>query len=235
VTKPHLKDKRVRQALSLAVNRETITRDVLRAGQVPATWFCPPIESAGYAPPKGWAYDPDRARKLLAEAGYPGGKGFPKLTLVYNSHEDHKRVAERIAQMWRETLNINVTPDNKEWKVYLKEVELLNYDIARAGWIGDYGDPMTFLDMWLKDGGNNNTGWTDPRYDELIKKATFEPDVAKRAKHLRDAEEILIQDEFPIIPIYMYVNTGMKVDGLQGWYENVRDLHPPKYMYFEPE
>jgi len=235
VTRPHLKDKRVRQALSLAVNRETITRDVLRAGQVPATWFCPAIPSAGYTPPKGWAYDPDRARRLLGEAGYPGGQGFPKLTLFYNKHEDHKRVAERIAQMWRETLNINVSLQNAEWKVYLKQVELLDYDIARAGWIGDYGDPMTFLDMWLTGGGNNNTGWSSPRYDSLIDKATFEPDIGKRAAFLREAERIVVEDEFPIIPIYIYVNQGMKVDGLQGWYETVRDLHPFQYMYFEPE
>ena len=235
VTRPHLKDKRVRQALSLAVNRETITRDVLRAGQVPATWFCPPIASAGYEPPKGWAYDPDRARRLLGEAGYPGGRGFPKLTLFYNTQEDHKRVAERIAQMWRETLNINISLQNAEWQVYLNQVEQKDYDIARAGWIGDYGDPMTFLDMWVTERGNNNTGWSNARYDELIDRANNEPDAKKRIAILREAERIVTEDEFPIIPIYIYVNQGMKVDGLQGWYETVRDLHPFKYMYFEPE
>ena len=130
---------------------------------------------------------------------------------------------------------INSTLRNAEWKVYLKDVENLDYDIARAGWIGDYGDPMTFLDMWLKDGGNNNTGWSSARYDELISKATFEVDPVKRGQLLREAEQILVEDEFPIIPIYMYVNTGMKVDALQGWYENVRDLHPFQYMYFESE
>ncbi|MHC4136607.1 MAG: peptide ABC transporter substrate-binding protein [Planctomycetota bacterium] len=235
VTRSHLKDKRVRQALSLAVNRETITRDVLRAGQVPATWYCPPIASAGYEPPKGWAYDPDQARDLLGKAGYPGGKGFPKLTLFYNTHEDHKRVAERIAQMWRETLDINISLQNAEWQVYLNQVEQLDYDIARAGWIGDYGDPMTFLDMWVTGRGNNNTGWSNARYDELIEMANTEPDARKRIGILRKAERIVIEDEFPIIPIYIYVNQGMKVDGLQGWYETVRDLHPFKYMYFEPE
>ncbi|MHC4971201.1 MAG: peptide ABC transporter substrate-binding protein [Planctomycetota bacterium] len=235
VTRPPLDDKHVRQALSLAVNRETITRDVLRAGQVPATWFCPPIASAGYEPPRGWAYDPDRARKLLAGAGYPDGKGFPKLTLFYNTQEDHKRVAERIAQMWRETLGINISLQNAEWQVYLNQVEQKDYDIARAGWIGDYGDPMTFLDMWVTGRGNNNTGWSNARYDELIAKANTEPDAKKRIGILREAERIVTEDEFPIIPIYIYVNQGMKVDGLQGWYETVRDLHPFKYMYFEPE
>jgi len=237
-TREHLKDKRVRKALSLAVNRKTITGDVTKAGQIPAPWFCPAIASAKYEPPKGFAYDPDQARKLMAEAGYhdgPGGKQFPKLTVFYNTSEDHKKVAERIAQMWRENLGINVSLRNSEWKVYLKTVENLEYDVARAGWIGDYGDPMTFLDMWVTGGGNNNTGWASPRYDALILQAQKEQDLAKRAKILQEAERIVVEDEFPILPIYMYVNQGMKVDGLQGWYENVRDLHPFKYHYFEPD
>jgi len=233
-TKEHLKDKRVRKALSLAVNRKTITSDVTKAGQIPAPWFCPAIAQAQYEPPKGFSYDPDAARKLMAEAGFPGGKGFPKLTVFYNKSEDHKKVAEAIAQMWRETLGIKVSLQNSEWKVYLKTVELLDYDVARAGWIGDYGDPMTFLDMWVTGGGNNNTGWSNPRYDELIKKAQSEQDLVKRAKLLQDAERIVVEDEFPILPIYIYVNQGMKVEELQGWFENVRDLHPFQYMYFEP-
>ena len=119
-------------------------------GQVPATWFCPAIEQAKYEPPKGFGYDPDQARKLMAEAGWgPGKKKFPKITIFYNKSEDHKKVAEAIAQMWRENLGIEVSLQNSEWKVYLKTVELLDYDVARAGWIGDYGDPMTFLDMWV--------------------------------------------------------------------------------------
>jgi oligopeptide transport system substrate-binding protein len=234
-TKKHLSDKRVRKALSLAVNRATITKDVTKAGQIPATWFCPAIASAKYEPPKGFEYDPDQARALLEAAGYPKAKGFPKLTIFFNTSEDHKKVAEAIGQMWRETLGINVELQNSEWKVYLKNVENLDYDVARAGWIGDYGDPMTFLDMWVKDGGNNNTGWTNPKYDELIAKALTELDLVKRAKILQEAEAIVVRDGFPILPIYMYVNQGMKVDGLQGWFENVRDLHPFQYMYFEPD
>ncbi len=229
----HLADKRVRKALSMAVNRETITRDILRAGQIPAEWFCPAV--AGYEPPKGFRYDPDAARALLAEAGYPGGKGYPPLTLFYNTHEDHKKVAESVAQMWRENLNLHVTLQNSEWKVYLKQVELLDYQVARAGWIGDYGDPMSFLDMWLTGGGNNNTGWSNPRYDELIAKARVEIDHGKRLEYFGEAERIVVEDEFPILPLYMYVNQGMKVDRLRGWYENIRDLHPFQYMYFEPE
>jgi len=232
----HLQDKRIRQALSVAVDRESLTRDVTRAGQIPAPWFCPAIAAAKYEPPKGWAYDPDRARALLKEGmAALGLTEFPNLTLFYNTNEDHKKVAERVAQMWRETLGIQVSLQNSEWKVYLNEVKNLNYEVARAGWIGDYTDPMTFLDMWLTGGGNNNTGWSSGRYDSLIEKAQREPDLAKRAAILREAESIVVEDEFPIIPLYMYVNQGMKVETLQGWYENVRDLHPFQYMYFEPD
>ncbi|MGQ0612252.1 MAG: peptide ABC transporter substrate-binding protein [Planctomycetaceae bacterium] len=232
VTQPHLADKRIRQALSLAIHREALVRDVTKAGEIPAAWFCPAV--AGYEPPKGWAYDPDRARALLAEAGYPGGKGYPTLTLLYNTQDTHKTIAERIAQYWRETLGITVSLRNTEWKVYLRQVELLDYDIARAGWIGDYTDPNSFLDMWLKDGGNNNTGWDDPRYDELIAAAAVERDEAKRFELFRTAERMLVEDQFPILPIYIYVNKGMKRDTLRGWYENIRDLHPFQYMYYEP-
>jgi oligopeptide transport system substrate-binding protein len=231
----HLQDKRIRQALSVAIDRETITRDVTRAGQTPATWFCPAMTLAQYEPPKGLAYNPERARALLKEGmAALGLTEFPKLTLFYNTSEDHKKTAERVAQMWRENLGIKVSLQNSEWKVYLNEVENLNYEIARAGWIGDYEDPMTFLDMWLTGGGNNNTGWSSARYDALIAQARKEPDLAKRAALLREAEAIVVEDDFPIIPLYIYVNQGMKVDALQGWYETVRDLHPFQYMYFEP-
>jgi len=232
VTKPHLRDKRVRQALSLAINRETIVRDITKAGEVPATWFCPAV--AGYEPPAGWAHDPDRARKLLAEAGFEGGKGFPTLTLLYNTLDAHKSIAEAIAQMWRETLGITVSLRNTEWKVYLRQVELLDYDIARAAWIGDYSDPNTFLDMWVTNGGNNNTGWSNADYDRLIAAAARELDPAKRFGIFREAERLVVEDEFPILPIYIYVNKGMKRETLRGWYENVRDLHGFQYMYYQP-
>jgi oligopeptide transport system substrate-binding protein len=230
-----LANKQVRKALSLAVNRKTITGDVTKAGQIPAPWFCPAIASAKYEPPAGFKYNPDEARRLLAAAGYAGGKNFRKITLFFNTSEDHKKVAEAIAQMWRENLGIQVELQNSEWKVYLKNVENLDYDVARAGWIGDYGDPMTFLDMWVTGGGNNNTGWSNAKYDSLINQARAELDLEKRAAILLEAEKIVVEDEFPILPLYIYVNQGMKVDALQGWYENVRDLHPFQYMYFEPD
>jgi oligopeptide transport system substrate-binding protein len=222
----------VRRAFVQGFDREIITRDILRAGQIPATYFTP--QMPGYEPPKGHGYDREAARKLLAEAGYPEGKGFPTVTLLYNTNEDHKKVAESIVQQWKENLGITVSLRNTEWKVYLTEVEELNYQISRAGWIGDYTDPNTFLDMWVKDGGNNNTGWSHADYDRLIGEAAKESDRAKRMGLLKQAEELLVQQELPIIPIYIYVNQGMLAKKVKGWYPNVRDQHPLKFVWIEP-
>lgn len=232
VTKPPFDDVRVRKALSRGFDRSIITRDVLKAGQIPATWFCPAMP--GYEPPKGLAYDRDAARELLAEAGYPDGKGFPTVELLYNSNEDHKKVAESIVQQWKENLGITVSLRNSEWKVYLSDVEQLNYQVARAGWIGDYVDPNTFLDMWLEGGGNNNTGWSDPEYTRLIAEAAQGGDRAERMQKFHRAEQILVEEQLPIIPIYIYVNQGLLAAKVKGWYENVRDQHPYQYMWIEP-
>jgi oligopeptide transport system substrate-binding protein len=233
VTRPPLNDPRVRRALSMAIDRQPITRDLLKAGQVPATWFCPAMP--GYQPPTGLAFNRDEARRLLAEAGFPDGKGFPTVELLYNTLDTHKLIAENVVQQWRENLGITVSLRNSEWKVYLNDVQHLQYSMARAAWIGDYCDPNTFLDMFVTDGGNNETGWSNARYDALIRQAGLEVDPVKRARILRDAEVILVEQELPIIPIYIYVNKGLKKNKVQGFFENVRDAHPFQYLWIEPE
>ncbi len=232
VTKPPFDKFEVRKALSIGFDREIITRDTLKAGQIPASWFSPAMH--GYEPPKGFRYDRDEARRLLTKAGYPNGKGFPTIELLYNTNEDHKKVAEAIVQQWKENLGITVSLRNSEWKVYLNDVENLDYQIARAGWIGDYTDPNTFLDMFLTGGGNNNTGWSNSEYDGLIAKAATQSDPKQRFGTLRQAETILIEKELPIIPIYIYVNQGMLAEKVGGWFENVRDQHPLKFIFIEP-
>lgn len=232
VTRKPFDDARVRRALSMCLDREAITRDILKAGQVPATHFTPPMP--GYQPPKGLAYDREQARKLLAEAGYPDGKGFPQVELLYNTLEAHKVVAENVVQQWRENLGITVSLRNSEWKVYLNDVQHLQYQIARAAWIGDYLDPNTFLDMFVTGGGNNQTGWSNKRYDELIAQAARELDPQKRAAVFQEAERLLIEQELPIIPVYIYVNKGFRKEKVAGWFENVRDHHPFQYLWIEP-
>jgi oligopeptide transport system substrate-binding protein len=231
-TKKPFDDPRVRKALSISIDREQITRDLLKAGQVPATWFTPAMP--GYEPPKGLPYDREAARRLLAEAGYPDGKGFPVTELLYNTLEAHKLVAENVVQQWRENLGITVSLRNSEWKVYLNDVQHLQYQLARAAWIGDYVDPNTFLDMFVTDGGNNQTGWSNKRYDELIAGAAKELDRAKRAKLLQEAEKLLIEQELPIMPVYIYVKKGLLSARVGGFHENVRDQHPLQYLWMEP-
>jgi oligopeptide transport system substrate-binding protein len=165
-TRPQFKDVRVRKALSMAIDRAEIVRNVLGLGEKEAFTYVPP-GIPGYESPKGLTYDPEEARRLLAEAGYPGGKGFPEIKLLYNTQEGHKQVATVVAQQISEVLGIKAVPYNEEWQAYQQDTREKQYDLARAGWIGDYLDPNTFLDMWITDGGNNQTGYSSPLYDRL--------------------------------------------------------------------
>jgi len=145
-TRKPFNDARVRQALNLAIDREQITRDVLGVGQLPAYYLVPP-GMPGYTPPEsGISYDVEHARKLLAEAGFPNGQGFPKFGILYNTLEAHKKIAEVLADQLRKNLNINVSAYNQEWQSYLQSCRSLDYDVARSAWVGDYEDPNTFLD-----------------------------------------------------------------------------------------
>jgi len=234
VTRPPLDDPRVRKALALAIDRDSICRYLLRGGQRPARSFVPPILPP-YEPVQGPAYGPERARELLAEAGFPGGKGLRKLRILYNTSESHKLIAEAVQHMWRTELGVRIELLNQEWKVYLDSMSHLEYDVARSSWIGDYGDPNTFLDMFVTGGGNNRTGWSHPRYDALIAQAAREPDPARRRQLLQHAERILIADEMPIVPIYFYVNTYLVHPTVLGVSDNARNVHPFQYIAIAAE
>ncbi|MGV3660131.1 MAG: peptide ABC transporter substrate-binding protein [Prosthecobacter sp.] len=193
----------VRRALALAIDRESITRNILRAGQKPATGLTPPGSNPDYKVPNIMRFDPVEARRLLAEAGFPDGKGFPKFEILINTSESHRALAEAVQSMWREHLKIPAGVLNQDWGVYLESQRRFEYDLARFGWVGDYLDPSTFLSIWTTGDGNNNTGWGNPRYDELINQSFREGDPAKRLQMLSDAETILL-NEAPMLPIYWY-------------------------------
>ena len=227
VTKPPMNDPRVRQALNLAVDRTTLVEQTMNALYKEAHTFVP--ELAGYKAKASVKYDIKRAKQLLAEAGYPNGKGFPAVELLYNTSENHKLIAEAVQDMWKRGLNIDVKLVNKEWKTYLQDVDTMSYQVARAGWIGDYNDPMTFLDMFLGDNGNNDTGWDDPKYNAMIAAATSEADAKKRMALLADAEAYLLT-QGPIIPIYFYTNNMLIAHRIKGFEAHNRDIHLFKYM-----
>lgn len=230
-SKPPFNDPRVRLAFSLAIDKERIVKKITRAGEPPATSFVPP-GIAGYTSPDGLKYDPAAARKLLAEAGYPDGKGFPYINYLYNESEQNEGIAVELQSMWRETLGVNITLGRQEWKVYLNSLTSLDYGIARSSWVGDYPDPNTFLDMFVTGNGNNRTGWDNPAYNQLIADAAKETDEAKRFAVLREAENLLVNVQAPVCPLYYYVGMQLydskKLGGLES---NVLDEHPLKAMF----
>ncbi len=226
-----MSDKRVRQALAYSIDREAIV-GFLGGGQLPAYSFVPP-DTAGYDSRHKVAYDPERARELLVEADYPGGEGFPELKLLYNTSEGHKRIAEIIQQMWKDELGIEIILENQEWKVFLDSLNRIEFDIGRAGWVGDYLDPSTFLDLWLSTSGNNSTGFENAEYDRLMDRAARSFDPEERMELFQQAEAVLL-DELPVLPIYYYVSSKLIRESVQGWYPNLLDRHPYKYVYLEP-
>ncbi len=230
VTKPPFNDVRVRKAFNYAINKESIVKYVTKGGEAPARTFIP-NGMPGYTSPKGLAYDPKKARELLADAGYPNGKGFPTVELLYNTSESNKDIAEVLQQMWKKELNIDVTILNQEWKVFLNTTKNLNYQMCRSSWIGDYVDPNTFLDMFVTNNGNNRTGWSNNEYDTLIKKAAVTGNSEERLSILQKAERILIEEELPIMPIYFYVSHNMYRENIRGIYPNILNIHPLKHIY----
>lgn len=217
VTRPALSDLRVRQALALALNREELTSNVLQAGEQPAYTFVPPMTD--YDSPNPLEYNPVRARELLAEAGYPGGQGFPELEILYNTLESHKVIAETVQRMWNEALGIRVQLLNQDWKVYLDNMNSLNYDIARSGWISDFVDPVNFLDTMTSWSGNNRTGWKSDRFDGFLRQAESTADTAVRARLLQAAEAQIIE-EIPLIPIYFYTRKFLIAPKVKGYANN---------------
>jgi len=233
VTRPALKDPRVRRALSLVIDKQLIVDKITRAGELPAGSFVPP-GAAGYQPPPGLAYNPAEARRLLAEAGYPGGKGMPLLTYLYSVGELNEAIAVEVQSMCKQELGINIALERQEWKVYLNSMDSLDFDLCRSSWVGDYNDPNTFLDMFVTGGGNNRTGFANPAYDKLIADAASEVDQKKRFDIFRDAERMLVSEQTPICPIFFYVGIQFyNGDKLGGIAANLLDDHPLQRMYWK--
>ena len=238
--KTALSNKLVRQAINLAIDRQEIIDNVGKAEQVAAYSFVP----EGIYNPDGTEfadkeyYDPsdmdgniEKAKELLKEAGYENGEGLPTIELMYNSEGAHKDICQ-ILQENLAKIGINIELANQEWAVFLNTRQQGDYQIARHGWIGDYIDPMTFLDLWVTGGGNNDCGFSNARYDELIAAAKVETDSAKRLEMLREAEDILM-DEMPILPIYYYTTVTAANENVKGVRISTLGKISFKYAYKE--
>lgn len=226
VTRPPFDDHRIRRALALAIDREAIVRKVTRCGEQPL-YACVPPGFEGFAGAAmrhagTFAEDVEEARRLLAECG----KSLPAIAIHYNTRELNRDVAEVIADSWRRNLGLAARLENQEWRVFLDTQKKTDYDVSRSSWIADYADPFGFLEIFTTGNENNRTGWGDPRYDDLLRRAAaaLEPE---RAEILREAEAILME-ELPILPIYAYASKNLVDPRLQGFFENALDEHPPK-------
>ncbi|MHB9153988.1 MAG: peptide ABC transporter substrate-binding protein [Spirochaetales bacterium] len=222
-------DVRVRRAFAGAIDKQTLVDKVLKGGQIPTDAFSPPM--AGYIPQKGVGFNVAEAKKNLADAGYPNGAGFPTLTYVYNTNAGHKLIAEYVQQQLKANLNVDVVLQNMEFKTLIELRNKHDFTIARDGWVGDYLDPNTMLELFITGSGNNSGDHRNPAFDKLMDDAMKSSGDA-RMKMLMDAEKILMTQDQAIIPLYNYVNQDL-VDTSRwgGWYANPIGYHPPKFIF----
>jgi oligopeptide transport system substrate-binding protein len=232
--RPPVDDARVRRALAQAIDRDTLVATILQGSELPSASFTPP-GIPGYQPLKLLEYDPQAARRLLAEAGYPDGRGWPGLEFIYNTSENHRKVAVAIQQMWKDVLNIDVTLANQEWKVFLDTLNEMDFQMARMGWIGGYLDPNTFLGKFITDGGTNRTAFSDARYDEIMQQLAPTAKTPEQRLQLLIEAETILMEQVPIIPIYTYNSKHLVQSSVKGVPSNVLDLRNFKYVRLEPD
>ncbi len=228
-TRPGLSDSRVRMALSLAIDRKALCETIFK-GYQPATTLTPAMGE--YKPDPVVGFDPERARALLAEAGFPEGKGFPRYTLLIRS-AGARTTSEALQAMWKKHLGILVDIQGKDFASYVTAQQSLNYDLAVAGWIGDYLDPSTFLLMWTKGNGNNNTGWSSAVYENLLTEAAYQSDPLQRFEKFRQAERLLMEEQ-PLIPFAWQARNYLHRPEVKGWHPLLLDNHPWGSVSIEP-
>lgn len=227
-------DKRVRQALALSIHRDALGPYVIKGGQPPARALVPPgLKALGYQGPEGMAEDSTRARALLAEAGYPEGKGLRRIAITYNTLDTHRLIAEFVQQAWRTNLGIDTELENLEWKVLLSRQQTGDFDVTRWAWIGDYLDPLTFLELFEGGNPNNNSGWQSAAYDDLLRRARRAPTRQERLDLLAQAEVIFL-DELPAVPLYFYVKQDLVQPWLKGHGAHLQGIHLSRWFSIDP-
>ncbi len=233
--KKPLDDVRVRRALNLAIDREKLVKYVLKGGQLPIDHLVPDAvlkDVTGYVSPKGEHFDPEKARALLAEAGYPGGKDFPTLEYNYNTDESHRTLAEALQAMWREHLGIDVQLYNMEYKVHLDRQQSGEFMIARGGWWADYADPSTFLELLRPGSAQNHARWTSDKFRDALDRGLRSIDQGERNRWYAEAEKLAL-DATPILPLYVYSYSDFVKPYVRGIYPNNRHIHPLRAVWIE--
>lgn len=234
-------DVRVRKAFAMALNRRQITESILRAGQPPALALVPPgitlPDGSDYRAKGGDLFKEDvaQAKKLLADAGYPNGRGFPRVKYLFNDVQQHRTIGEAIQQMWQQNLNVHVDLQVQEYKVYLQNLHTENYQIARAGWIGDFLDPVSFLDMFVTGAGNNDFKYSNKDVDKLVADSRATTDTAVRMELLRNAEKKIIGEDMAVIPIYFYIDPFLQKANIKGIIRNALGYLYFRDAYVEPK
>ncbi|MBZ4645453.1 MAG: oligopeptide transport system substrate-binding protein [Petroclostridium sp.] len=232
-TKKPFNNVKVRKALSMAIDRKVIVESVAQGGERPAYGIVPPgipDVQGDYQKNTGNLFEEnvEKAKQLLAEGLKEEKMDKLSFTLLYNTHDKHKKIAEAIQEMWRKNLGVEVTLENVEFQVKIDREDKLDYDVARAGWIGDYVDPMTFLDMFESKSQQNDTGWANADFDKLINQAKTTMDNSVRMKAMHDAEKIFIE-EMPVMPIYFYTKPFTQKPYVKGVYTPVNRY--PQFHY----
>lgn len=238
-TKAPLDNPLVREALTLAVDREYISVNIGKAGQIPAGAYVPvgmkdadpakqfrDVGGNYYDPTEaGYAANLQKAKDLLAEAGYPNGEGLPSIEYLYNEGTAHQQIGEALQSEWAE-IGVKVDLVSQDWATFLNSRKNGDYQIARNGWLADYNDPITFLDMWVTGGGNNDAQWSNAEYDALIKQIKSSSDQTERMALMHQAEDLIFSD-WMLCPIYYYVDIYLQSTTLSGTWSS-----PLGYKYF---
>lgn len=234
-------DARVREAFSLVIDRNYIVEKITQTGEAPATGLvCPGISDAqgvsgdDFRAVGGEYYSVvsedyeancEKARELLSEAGYPNGEGFPTVEYLYNTGDRHKAVGEALQNMWQTQLGVKVTLNNQDPSAFLETCKNGDYTISRNAWLPDYNDAMSFLDIWVTNGGNNVIHYSSTDFDDAIKNAAAITDPAQRMEYLHDAEDIIIGRDSALAPIYFYTCRYLMDDSVQGMFYNPLGLY----------
>jgi oligopeptide transport system substrate-binding protein len=236
----------VRKAFSLVIDRQYIIDNIAQGAEIPANAYVAyglsDVESTDdfrdiggeYWDGSSEAYEAncEEARALLAEAGYPNGEGFPQVEYMFNTSAAHQAIGEALQNMWQTELGVTVTLSNQDWAVFIDTRQNGDFESARHGWLADYNDPISFLDMWVTGGGNNDSQYSNAEYDSLIQQVKNSSDREERMTLMHQAEDILMED-MPIAPIYFYTDLYVMSDSLKGFYSNSLGFKYFMYAYVE--